>query len=73
MEVRSDGSVRSFKIVSPKGLQLEKDPEVRKGLRTLQFAPARKDGAPVPVLIEIAISCPADAPSFSTVQTRPTH
>jgi outer membrane biosynthesis protein TonB len=55
--VNSAGKVESFNIVSPKGLRLEKDPEVRNTFKSLHFKPARKDGQPVMVLVDMDIDC----------------
>jgi hypothetical protein len=57
MVVTSAGKVESFKIVSPDGLHLEKDPEVRKAFKSLHFNPAQKDGHPVMVLVNMDIDC----------------
>jgi TonB family protein len=73
MIVNSDGSVNSFKILSPKGLHLEKDPEVRKGFKTLHFNPARKDGTPVVVLINMEFNCSFDQSATGSEQQPPTR
>jgi hypothetical protein len=60
MVVTSVGRVESFKIVSPNDLHLEKDPEVRKAFKSLDFNPAQKDGHPVMALVNMDIDCSGD-------------
>ncbi len=73
MIVNADGSVNWFKIVSPKGLHLEKDSEVRKGFSKAYFNPARKDGKPVRALLNMEFSCSFDQPVAGAEQQPTTH
>ncbi len=70
MIVNADGSVNWFKVLSPKGLHLEKDPEVREGFENSHFDPAHKDGQAVRVLINMGFNCSFDQPATSPEQQR---
>ncbi len=70
MIVNADGSVNWFKVLSPKGLHLEKDPEVGEGFKNSHFDPAHKDGQPVRVLINMGFNCSFDQPATSSEQQR---
>jgi TonB family protein len=70
MIVNADGSVNWFKVLSPKGLHLERDPEVREGFENSHFDPAQKDGRPVRVLINMGFNCSFDQPAASSEQQR---
>ena len=73
MIVNADGSVNWFKILSPMGLHLEKDPEVREGFKNSHFNPARKDGQPVRVLINMGFNCSFEQPASSAEQQPTIH
>ncbi len=68
MIVNADGSVNWFKVLSPKGLHLEKDPEVREGFKNSHFDPAHKDGQPVRVLVNMGFNCSFDQPAAGVEQ-----
>lgn len=66
--VNADGSVNWFKVLSPKGLHLERDPEVREGFENSHFDPAHKDGQPVRILINMGFNCSFDQPATGPEQ-----
>ncbi len=57
MTVSEKGSVESFYVMSPAGLHLEKDKEIRKAVKAIQFKPAEKDGHPVAAQISMTLDC----------------
>jgi hypothetical protein len=68
MIIDSSGSVGSFKINSPKGLHLDKDPEVKHAFKRMHFNPATKDGEPVRAIINMTFDC---SPESTTPSTQP--
>ncbi|HKD84503.1 MAG TPA: energy transducer TonB [Terriglobales bacterium] len=60
MVIDTGGKLDSFKILSPKGLHLEKDPDVRNAFQKMRFDPARKDGQAVRSIASMTFNCSFD-------------
>jgi TonB family protein len=65
MVLDTRGKVESFSTNSPKGVRLEKTKAASAAIKAMRFEPAKKDGQPVRVMVQVEFDCSqsaADAP-----------